>query len=59
VDTLLGFYYQQKDFHQKNKRWAELKELSVTEPGLKLKKTATGFRATLHGKSIREDGLIQ
>ena len=59
VDTLLGLYYAQKYFHGKNKRWAEsLKELGGSFAGVKLKKTASGYEATLSGKTIREDGLL-
>jgi hypothetical protein len=62
VDTLLELYYAQKDFYQVNKRFAtSVNELRDPEnfKRVKLETTATGYRATLKGRSIRADGFLE
>ncbi|HTG45138.1 MAG TPA: hypothetical protein VK633_11465 [Verrucomicrobiae bacterium] len=64
TDTLLGVYYAQKDFREKNKRWAgstaELKSVSRKDhPGVQLRKTEKGYEASVGRRRIRDDGLIE
>lgn len=64
VDQLLGVYYAQKVFQQKNKRWATtLAELELGKAdefkGVTLRKTQAGYEAASGQRTIREDGLLQ
>jgi hypothetical protein len=67
ADALIDFYYLQKEFRSRNKRWAAtLTELYSDFPppfraAIDFHPTAKGYEANLHeepGLRIREDGLL-
>jgi hypothetical protein len=62
ADSLLALYYAQKDFYEKNKRWASsLRELGneAKLTGVSFQTGTNGYRAKLGDASITEDGLLK
>ena len=61
ADKLLGLYYAQKQFHEKNKQFAKsLQELGNKADfgGVTFQTTASGYWAQVGSFLIREDGLL-
>lgn len=64
-DALLAVYYLQKEYRANRKDWAASVPELLSEfkskadlSGVKLEKTANGYRATAGAQHIREDGLL-
>lgn len=62
TDKLLAIYYAQKEFHEKNKRWAssllELGKKDAEVAGVVFQTTTNGYQAKVGKASITEDGLL-